>query len=222
MGDHSKLTRFLAFAVLVCSAALAFCVSILGLTWTTGKLPFVSQPLLEAEQPDPKLSEKTLQDDARLAKQRYGEVYAFRLYEALHKERERLKREQEKLVEQKKVLAEYQKTVEKLDEDLREKEERVKALLHYTDDAERANVRRMSAILAESSADAGARMLLTMPPNTAARILDGMEPRRSGAIVDSLLAQEDSTAVEKAGGILAALRTLAPDQPPPADVEAAQ
>jgi len=220
MDGNQSLTRFLAFALLVCCAGTGLCVSLLGFTWATGDLPFGLSPLMAPAEGKAEETVQLEEDREYAGKQRYGEVYASRLYSALQKERDRLAIESKRLAERELELKEFEKTADMLAAKLEAAAERARALLDYTDATERANVQHLSIILAGGDAPAGAKLLLSLPPATAARLIKALEARRAAEMVNALATEGDASG--KSTGlkeILAALQKLSSKEPPePRDV----
>lgn len=214
MNDNGTLARFLAFAVLTCCAGMALCVSLLGVTWATGELPFGIAPLLRDG--DPKLQAVVDLDDQRerFARQRHGEVYASRLFAALEAERERLAQERILLQDRERTVGEMEKALAKIAAEVQAAEQRVRFLLDYTDETEQANVRRLSAILAASEPQSGARLLLSVPPKMAARLIEAMDTRRAAEVMATLTTRSSGAEATKVQEILGHLQRLASSSPP--------
>lgn len=214
MDRNQRLVNSLAYAVFVCCSGMALCIGLLCFTLATGDLPFGLQPLMQASAEQATVLADQNTDLERLARQRYGEVYAGRLYAALHGEREMVAAERRELEEKRRELEEFSKTVELLDKELQATAERARGLLDTADATERANVRRLSSILAASEPAVGARMLLRVPVGTAARLLEAMDARRSGEVMAALAAQEGGKEAARVGEILTHFQKLAAESSP--------
>ena len=140
-------------------------------------------------------------------------MYAARLYAALHAERERVAAERETLDEKRRELAEFEQSVALLKKELETTAEQARQLLDAADAVERANVRRLSSILAASEPGVGARMLLRVSVGTAARLLEAMDARRSGEVIAALAAMEKPDEAARVGEILAHFQKLAATSP---------
>lgn len=200
MSTNQGLTSFLAVTVFVCCGGLALCTSLLGFTWATGELPFGLQPLMHAPVDRPSAVVELDEKRERLAKERYGEVYAAQLYAALQAERERLAKANQELADRRAELEAFEKTATLLKKELQATADRCEALLDFADTAEQANVRRLSAILAASAPEAAAQLLLRVPTGTAARLLEGMDARKSAEVMAALAsrnAQEEAAQVKE-------------------------
>lgn len=213
MDNNQSLVKFLAYAVLACCGGMALCLALLGFTLATGDLPFGLQPLMRVQENlSPDLAEID-QGRERRSKERYGEMYAARLYAALNAERERVAAERAALDEGRRELAEYEKTIALLNKELQATAEKARGLLDEADAAEKANVRRLSSILAASDPAVGARMLLRVPVGTAARLIEAMDTRRSGEVIAALAAMEKKEEAARVGEILSHFQKLAAMSP---------
>jgi flagellar motility protein MotE (MotC chaperone) len=214
MDSNQGLIRFLAYTVLACCGAMALCLSLLCFTLATGELPFGLEPLMRVEEgTQPADLAEIDRERERLARQRYGEVYAARLYAALNNERERVAAEREEIEEKRRELEEFGKTIELLKKDLQTTTEQARNLLDTADATERANVRRLSAILAASEPAVGAQMLLRVPVGTAARLIEAMDARRSGEVIAALAAMDGEEEAARVGEILVHFQKLASASP---------
>lgn len=214
MDDQQGLLRFLAYTVLLSLTAVGLCTSLLAFTLSTGDLPFGMRPLMRVPEAQPqKLVEQNKKQD-QLKRQQRGALYAQRLYSALEEQRQGLAVKESNLKEQRRELEEYRRSVLELDEKLQEREKRIEKLLEYTDEAEKKNINRLSSILSEADPVAGARILMDVPTKTAARILKGMDSRRSSEMVNAL-AQLNGGDISKVTRMLSSIQEMSSAESPP-------
>jgi len=214
MDRNQKMAHFLAYAVLVCCGGMALCLSLLAFTLATGDLPFGIQPFLQVQANRSAEPDEIEVERERLARERYGEVYAARLYSALHAERERVAAERRAVEERRLELEEFEKAAALLKKELQATADRAQKLIDEADAVEKANVRRLSSMLAASDPAVGARLLLRVPVGTAARLIQAMDSRRSGEVMAALAAREGKGEAAQVGEILTHFQKLAATSSP--------
>jgi len=190
-SERGKETSMAAVLMLVSSIVTGACLSMMGFTLATGRLPFGLEPMMvEAAVPDEEEAAETVDEDLEM---RPGERFVARLFAEIEADRLRLKQQQEELAERERVIEESSRSVDLREKALVRMEERIRGLLDEVDQAELANLKQMGDMLGQADAKAATEMLLEMEEGLAARVLFFMDERSSAELVNVLMKKDDET-----------------------------
>ncbi len=191
--------------VFVAAAGNGLTLALLSYTFATGDLPFGLEPLVEQKEKQvKKTSEYKLEGVAKKfpSKGEVAEKYAAQLFERLRKKRSELKNKRRNFQEKKKVSSTAVETAKEIEDRLEGKEEKLRALVNFVDEAEKNNAGQTAEILAAMEPAGAADTLMKMDTKRAARVFRLMETRSSAKILAALKEMGAEEGSKKAADIL--------------------
>jgi flagellar motility protein MotE (MotC chaperone) len=187
--SHTK-PAMLAF---ICSVVASACLAMMTYVFLTGRLPFGLQTLAptDAAAEDEDVAQPI---DESIADNRPEEGYALQLYKHLDDERRRVANETDRLADREQQLLEIERNLSLREAELLRIETRVAGLLNRVEATEVENTKQLGDLLAATEPTAGAKMLLEMDEQLAARVLYFMNERASGDLISAIMKEGDGGA----------------------------
>jgi len=177
----------MALVVFISSSVSAFCVGALTFTLITGELPFGMVPHFRVTVKKKAVISKPALEKGPGTSARIDEDFLESFYKELTAEREKIAEERKKLVASQKIAEEIKKEAFKMQEQMRQVQDKVNGLLVFMDNKEISNVKKMSGIISGLDSATAAKMLMEYDDNMAARVLYFMNQKKSSEIIGQVM-----------------------------------
>lgn len=209
MPDKS-IARSMALVVFVSSSVSALCLGALTFTLITGELPFGLIPHFTAPVKKNTVSAapKSVLENGPGASARIDEDFLKSFYDELSAEKEKIAGERKKLAASQKIAEEIKKEAFKMQEQMKEVQNKVNSLLVFMDKKEISNVQKMSAIISGLDSATAAKMLMEYDDDMVARILYFMNQKKSSEIIGQVMSQPDEKQMLRMSVITKKMQTL--------------
>ncbi len=201
------MEKILAFLFFISSLSTAFCLAILGYTFTTGKLPFDIQPMNKAGEQYVIKTEVEKQPP----KFRDDEKFVVKLYDELKKERENISSQTEELEVKKRVIEEIAINARKLQNTLERTEGKINNLMDQIDSQEVKNITMLSKLVSDLDVPAAGKMLMEMlrtNPKIVPRIMYFMKPKQAALILSGIVSGNDKQRLVEAVKVATEMQKL--------------
>jgi len=193
MSDK-PIARSLALVVFVSASVSAFCLGALTFTLVTGELPFGLIPHFIApvkKKPARMATPRQTLESGPGASARLDEEFLKAFYTELSKEKEKIAEERKKLAASQKIAEEIKKEAFKMQEQMKQVQDKVNSLLVFMDKKEISNVQKMSLIISGLDSATASKMLMEYDDDMAARVLYFMNQKKSSEIIGQIMSQAD-------------------------------